>query len=138
LQAIGRSRGGYTTKIHVVVDALGNPVKLALTPGQEADSPWAIPLLTDLEFLTLLADKGYDTDEIIEFLTLRGACVCIPPKSNRTVQREYDQHLYKERNLVERFFNRIKQFRRLATRYEKNAQNFLSVLTLVTTVIWLA
>jgi transposase len=117
---------------------LGYPVKLALTPGQEADSPWAIPLLTDLEFLTLLADKGYDTDEIIEFLTLRGACVCIPPKSNRTVQREYDTHLYKERNLVERFFNRIKQFRRLATRYEKNARNFLSMLTLVATVIWLA
>lgn len=113
-------------------------MKLALTPGQEADSPWAVPLLTDLEFLTLLADKGYDTDEIIEFLTLRGACICIPPKSNRTVQREYDAHLYKERNLVERFFNRIKQFRRLATRYEKNACNFLAMLTLVASVIWLA
>jgi transposase len=116
---------------------LGNPVELALTPGQEADSPWAIPLLTDLEFLTLLGDKGYDTDEIIEFLTLRGACPFIPHKSNRIVQREYDTHLYKERKLVEGLFNRIKQFRRLATRYEKNAQNFLSMLTLVVTVIWL-
>jgi putative transposase len=117
---------------------LGNPVKLALSPGQHADSPWAIPVLTDLEFEKLLADKGYDSDEILEFLTLRGAEACIPPKSNRTVQREYDKQLYKERNLVERFFNKLKQFRRLATRYEKHSKNFLGVLTLVATVIWLA
>lgn len=95
-------------------------------------------MLTDLEFVTLLGDKGYDSNEIVEFLTLRGAEVCIPPKANRTVQREYDRHLYKERNLVERFFNRLKQFRRLATRYEKNAQNFFGMLTLAATVIWLA
>ena len=97
-----------------------------------------MPLLTNLSFSTLLADKAYDTDEIIEFLTLRGATVCIPPKSNRTVQRQYDKHLYKERNWVERFFCRLKQFRRLATRYEKTSRNFLAMLTLVATVIWLA
>jgi transposase len=110
---------------------------LALTPGQEADSPWAIPLLTDLEFATLLADKGYDSNEIREFLACRGAQACIPPKSNRTLQYEYDKHLYKERNLVERFFNKAKQFRRLATRYEKTSRNFLAMLTLVATLIWL-
>lgn len=117
---------------------MGNPVKLVLTAGQEADSPWAIPLLTDLEFSSLLGDKGYDANELIEFLELRGANACIPPKSNRKVQRDYDKHLYKERNLVERFFNKIKQFRRLATRYEKTSRNFLAMLTLVSTVIWLA
>jgi transposase len=109
-----------------------------LTAGQENDSPWAIPLLTDLEFKALLADKGYDTDQIREFLELRGANACIPPKANRKIQYEYDKHLYKERNLVERFFQKIKQFRRLATRYEKTSQNFLAMLTLVSTVIWLA
>ena len=85
-----------------------------------------------------MADKGYDSDEILEFLAIRGAQACIPPKFNRIIQREYDKHLYKERNLVERFFNRIKHFRRLATRYEKHSQNFLGMLTLVAAVIWLA
>ena len=113
-------------------------MKLILSAGQEADSPWAIPLLTDLEFKALLADKGYDSDSIREFLELRGAQACIPPKTNRTAQYEYDKHLYKERNLVERFFCRLKQFRRLATRYEKTSRNFLAMLTLVATVIWLA
>jgi transposase len=117
---------------------VGNPVKIELTGGQEADSPWAIPLLTDFEFQSLLGDKGYDTDEIVDFLNQRGASVCIPPKENRTVQREYDKILYKERNLVERFFNKIKQFRRLATRYEKTSRNFLALLTFVSTTIWLA
>jgi transposase len=85
-----------------------------------------------------LGDKGDDTNELIEFLELCGANACIPPKSNRKVQRDYDKHLYKERNLVERFFNKIKQFRRLATRYEKTSRNFLAMLTFVSTVIWLA
>ena len=116
---------------------MGNPVKLILTPGQESDSPWAIAILTDFEFATLLADKGYDTDEIRDFLQVRGSDACIPPKANRTVQYHYDKHLYKERNLVERFFNKIKQFRRLATRYEKTARNFLAMLTLVATLIWM-
>jgi transposase len=121
-----------------VVDGLGNPVKFLLSPGQDADSPWAIPALTDLAFSKLLADKGYDSNEILEFLLTRGAEACIPSKSNRIEQRDYDKHLYKERNLVERFFNKIKQFRRLATRYEKHSLNFLGMLALVATVIWLA
>jgi transposase len=120
------------------VDALGNPVKFTVSGGEEADCSWAIPVLTDLEFLALLADKGYDTNEILLFLALRGAEAVIPPKSNRTKQRDYDKTLYKERNLVERFFNRIKHYRRLATRYEKTARNFLSMLSLVAVVIWTA
>ena len=94
--------------------------------------------MTDSEFGTLLADKGYDTNEILDFLEQRGSTACIPPKSNRTIQREYDTILYKERNLVERFFNKLKQFRRLATRYEKTARNFFAMLTLVATVISMA
>lgn len=94
--------------------------------------------MTDSEFDTLLADKGYDTDEILDFLEQRGAAACIPPKSNRKIQREYDKYLYKERNLVERFFNKLKQFRRLATRYEKTARNFLAMLNLASIVIWVA
>jgi len=135
---LGRSRGGFSTKIHAVVDALGNPIRFKLSGGQEADCSWAIPALTDTEFGMLLADKGYDTDELLDFVKQRAAETCIPPKSNRTNQREYDKVLYKERNLVERFFNKLKHYRRLATRYEKTARNFLAMLTLAALVIWLA
>jgi transposase len=120
------------------VEALGKPIRFKLSGGQEADCSWAIPALTDLEFESLLGDKGYDTDELLDFLVNRGAGACIPPKSNRKEQREYDIHLYKERNLVERFFNKLKHFRRLATRYEKTARNFLAMLNLASIVIWLA
>jgi transposase len=118
------------------VDALGNPIRFKLSGGQEADCSWAIPTLTESEFGTLLGDKGYDTDEVLDFLEQRGATACIPPKSNRKVQRAYDTTLYKERNLVERFFNKLKHYRRLATRYEKTARNFLAMLTLAAMVIW--
>jgi transposase len=120
------------------VDALGFPIRLKLSGGEEADCAWAIPALTGLVFGALLADKAYDTDEILDFLEQRGANACIPPKSNRKIQREYDQHLYKERNLVERFFNKLKQFRRIATRFEKTAYNFLQMLTIASIAIWLA
>lgn len=86
----------------------------------------------------MLADKGYDTNEILDFLKQRGAGACIPPKANRRNRQDYDAHLYKERNLVERFFNRLKQYRRVATRYEKTARNFLAMLTLASLIIWLA
>ena len=118
------------------MDALGNPICSKLSGGEEADCSWAIPVLTDFEFAALLADKGYDTDEILEFLRLRGAEAVIPPKSNRVEKRDFDHQLYKERNLVERFFNKLKQYRRLATRYEKTARNFQAMLTLVSIVIW--
>lgn len=120
------------------MEAVGYPIQFKLSGGEEADCSWAIPALTNWEFETLLADKGYDTDDILDFLKQRGATVCIPPKSNRKEQREYDKHLYKERNLVERFFNRLKQFRRLATRYEKTARNFLAMLHLAAITIWTA
>lgn len=86
----------------------------------------------------LLADKGYDANHLLDYLAERDIEPVIPPKANRLEQREYDRHVYKDRNLVERFFNRIKQFRRIATRYEKLARNFFAMLNLVCAYIWLA
>ncbi|GAB0056883.1 IS5 family transposase ISNGR9 [Candidatus Magnetaquicoccaceae bacterium FCR-1] len=118
-QAIGRSRGGLTTKIHAAVDALGNPLKYLLTGGQEADITQAHALIEGLDPELVIADKGYDANHFVETIEARGAEPVIPPRSNRLTPREYDKYWYKDRNLVERFFNRIKQFRRVATRYEK-------------------
>ena len=136
-QAIGRSRGGLTTKIHAIVDALGNPVALSLTPGQAADITQAVPLLDQVEPDALLADKGYDSDALIETLEERGITPVIPPKANRRQPRKTDFALYRERNLVERFFNRLKQYRALATRYDKLANTFLAAVALVCVLFWL-
>ena len=97
-----------------------------------------LPLLKDLRPGSLSADKAYDSDAIIEHLTIAGIEAVIPPRSNRLVQRQFDKHLYKNRNLVERFFCRIKQFRRIATRYDKLAARFASFVAIVAAVIWLA
>ena len=86
----------------------------------------------------LLADQGYDANHLLDYLAERDIEAVIPPKANRLEQREYDRHVYKDRNLVERFFNRIKQFRRIATRYDKLARNFFAMLNLVCAYIWLA
>ena len=85
----------------------------------------------------VIADKGYDADSLVEEIQIQGAQAVIPPRSNRLELRDYDPHWYKDRNLVERFFNRIKQFRRIATRYEKLDRNFLAMITLVCAYIWL-
>jgi transposase len=126
-----------SSKIHAVVDALGNPVRWLLTGGQVADIDQAQPLLLGLHATQVLADKGYDADALVFDLRERGMEPVIPPRRNRLEQREYDRHVYKDRNLVERFFCRIKHFRRIATRYEKLAVNFSSMLAFVCTLIWL-
>jgi transposase len=136
-QAIGRSRGGLTTKIHVIVDALGNPLALSLTGGQVHDITQAEALVALVEPQALLGDKGYDADSFVDGLTARIINVVIPPKANRTIKRECDFALYCERNLVERFFCIIKHFRAIATRYEKTARNFLAGLHLVCAITWL-
>jgi transposase len=136
-EAIGRSRGGLTTKIHVVVDALGNPLVVSLTAGNVHDICQAESLLAQVKPKALLADKGYDADSFVTSLESRGIQVVIPPKSNRIIQRDCDFALYCERNLVERFFNIIKHFRAIATRYEKTARNFLAGLHLVCALSWL-
>ena len=137
-QATGRSRGGLTTKIHLAVDALGNPLRSILTAGQDSDIIQAPALIEGLDPDMVIADKAYDANDFIQMIQGMGAMVVIPVRSNRNQQREYDHHWYKDRNLVERFFNKIKQFRRIATRYEKLDRNFMSMLNLVCTIIWLA
>ena len=123
---MGRSRGGLTTKIHAMVDAEGRPIKLALSPGQDHDSTKALLLLDDLgNGSTLLADRAYDTDAIRAFADERGAWANIPPKSNRKGSFAFSKWVYRQRNLVERFFNKIKQFRGIATRYDRKAENSL-------------
>ena len=126
-----------TTKIHAVVDALGNPVALSLTPGQAADITQAEPLLEKLEPGALLADKGYDSDALVAGLEARGITPVIPPKANRKSPRETDFALYRERNLVERFFGKLKQYRAIATRFDKLANTFLAGVLLVCVLIWL-
>lgn len=121
----------------MIVDALGNPLALSLTGGQVHDITQAAALLAQVEPEALLGDKGYDADHFVERLTARAITVVIPPKSNRTIQRACDFALYCERNIVERFFNTIKHFRAIATRYEKTARNFLAGLHLVCALAWL-
>ena len=119
------------------MDALGNPLQASLTKGQVHDILQAEALTADITSGALLADKGYDADGFIQSLQLRGITAVIPPKSNRKVKRECDFVLYAERNLVERFFNHIKHFRGIATRYEKTARNFLAGVHLVCALAWL-
>ena len=121
----------------MIVDALGNPLALSLTGGQVHDITQAEALLAQVEPEAMLADKGYDAGSFVAALEARSIQVVIPPKSNRTVQRECDFALYCERNLVERFFCTIKHFRGIATRYEKTARNFLAGLHLVCALVWL-
>lgn len=123
--ALGRSRGGFSTKIHILVDALGNPVEFLLTAGQEADVTQAGPLIEAHQAEAYILDKAYDSDAVVKAAKRQGAEAVVPSKKNRKVPRDYDRHLYKERKKVEWFINLLKQYRRVATRYEKTARNFL-------------
>jgi transposase len=118
-QALGRSVGGFSTKIHAAVDALGNPLRFLLTGGQRGDATQAIPLLEGFDFAGVMADRGYDADDILEFIAQNEAEAVIPAKKNRIDQRETDWHTYKDRHLVECFMNKIKQYRRIFSRFEK-------------------
>jgi putative transposase len=133
-QALGRSRGGFGTKLHVAVDGQGNPVEFLLTGGQEADINQGPALIEGHDAKAVIADKGYGGDEIVA--TIEAEAV-IPPKKNRIFKREYDKDIYKERNPAERFINRIKQFRRVATRYEKTARNFLEFVQVAAIMVLL-
>lgn len=135
---MGRSKGGLSTKIHARTDALGNPTAFQVTPGQASDVEGADVLLNDLEADRLLADKAYDADErVIERLEQNGITPVIPSKRNRRYPREYDKELYKARHLIENFFAKLKQYRAIATRYDKLAESFLGAIYLAATVIWL-
>ena len=124
--------------MHTMVDALGNPVGFFLTGGQAHDLQGADHLLPGMEADTLIADKAFDADKrVLEPLAAAGKAAVIPPKANRVVQRDYDRDLYKARHLIENFFAKLKQFRAIATRYDKTARNFLAGIHLAAIAIWL-
>jgi transposase len=121
-----------------MVDALGNPTSFFLTAGQAHDLEGADVLLPQMQANTLLADKAYDADErVIEPLLAAGKKPVIPPKRNRKIQRAYDKAMYKTRHLMENFYCKLKQYRAIATRYDKTARNFLAGIHLAAAVIWL-
>lgn len=135
---MGRSRGGLTTKIHALVDANGLPVKLKLTAGQAHDGRSAEDMLDDLgPGQILLADSAYDSDAMRQRLAARGAWANVKPMPTRKNIPAFSRFLYRYRNVVERFFNKLKHFRAIATRYEKHDDNFLALVKLAAARIWM-
>ena len=126
-----------STKIHVVVDAVGLPVRLLLTPGQASDKTTLPDLIAGLRpAREAIADRGYSAQSIIDLFATRGTTAHIPSQSNVRVVRTVNLERYRQRNLVERFFNKLKHFRRIATRYEKTARNFLAAVLIASTRLW--
>lgn len=127
-----------STKIHTLVDALGNPLGFSLTPGQAHDLQGADALLPHMQADTLLADKAFDADQrVIQPLLAAGKTAVIPSKRNRKTPRLFDKDIYKARHLIENFYCRLKQFRAIATRYDKTARNFLAAIHLAAAIVWL-
>ena len=116
---------------------MGNPLRVILSAGQIADIDCASALIENLPGQTVVADKGYDADHFVTTIEVTGAEAVIPPRSNRLTPREFDHYLYRARNLIERFFARLKHFRRIATRYDKLAKSFLSFIHLACAFVWL-
>ena len=124
-----------TTKIVAMVDALGNLVRFLLFPGQAHDMKGVAPLIEGVAFGALLADKAFDADWLLEELNERGATAVIPPKSNRKHQRDYDKEAYKWRHLIENYFAKVKEFRGIATRYDKTDDSYAANWYLVAALI---
>ena len=136
-QSLGRSRGGFSCKIHVTVDALGNPLRFILTAGQRHDISQAQALLEGFDFESLIADRGYAAEDFIDWLLERSIKAVVPPHQRAKILREYDKWLYRERHLVECFMNKIKHFRRVFSRFDKLDRSFLSFLHYIGVLIWL-
>jgi transposase len=135
---MGRSRGGLTTKIHALVDAEGLPIALKLTEGQAHDGRSAQDMLEQMQAgQILLADRAYDSDALRHSLAERGAWANVKPMPNRRNVPTFSAYLYRYRNLVERFFNKLKHFRGVATRYDKRADNYLAGVKLASARIWM-
>ena len=135
---MGRSRGGLTTKIHALVDACGLPIALKLTEGQAHDGRAAADMLASLgQGDILLGDAAYDSNALRQDLAARGVWACIKPMPNRRSVPAFSSFLYRYRNLVERFFNKLKHFRAIATRYDKTPENFLAAIQLASARIWM-
>jgi transposase len=136
-QALGRSRGGFSTKLHVVVDALGNPLRVRLTAGQRHDSTQAGALLEDLVFERVIADRGYAGQAVLDLVADQGAEAVIPPHQSAKEPREFDRWWYRERHLVECFINKLKHFRRVFSRFDKLARRYLGFVQFTSALIWL-
>ena len=137
IEALGRSKGGFGCKVHALCDAHGMPLKFILTGGQEAECKQAIPLLENVKASAVLADKAYDTNEFRAWLEYRKIKAVIPPKSNRIDDIECDYWHYKERHVIECLFGKLKHYRRIATRYEKKAINYMGMLSFSSVLLWL-
>lgn len=137
VEGFGRSRGGFTSKIHALADALGNPLKFIVTPGQQNDARQALTLLQNVTGANVIGDKAYDSDEIRTVLAQQRCIAVIPSRSNRNHLYEYDKHLYKERHAIECLFFKIKNFRRIFSRFDKSLQSFMAMLFFVGAFIWL-
>ncbi|ABA03577.1 transposase, IS4 family [Nitrobacter winogradskyi Nb-255] len=137
-RCMGRSRGGLTTKIHALVDACGLPIVLKITEGQAHDGRSAQDMIDTVERGdVLLADRAYDSNALRQTLAARGARANVKPMPNRVAALQFNRRLYRKRNLVERFFNKIKHYRAVATRYDKRDDNFLTSIKLASIRIWL-
>ena len=136
-QGLGRSKGGFSSKLHAACDALGNPVRFFVTAGQRSDYIKALDLIQGREMDALIADKGYDADYMVQAAKDIEAEAVIPSRARRKTAREYDKELYKERNLIERMFNKLKHFRRVATRYDKLDISYLGFVSLAGIYLWL-
>jgi len=136
-QAIGRSRGGRTTKIHAVVDGCGRPLGFTLSAGQRGDAPLAPALIEGLPAARLcIADTAYDSDALRQLLIARGTLPVIPNNPTRKRRHPFDPALYRLRNLIERAFCRLKDWRRIATRYDKLATNYAAAVAIAIFVTW--
>ena len=127
---------GLNTKLHLAVDAAGMPVRILITQGTAADCTQASRLIEGIAAEHLLADRGYDTNAIVEQAEKQGMKPVIPPKKNRIIQREYDKDLYKLRHLVENAFLHLKRWRGIATRYAKNSASFLAAVQIRCIALW--
>ena len=137
-QDIGTSRGGSNTKIHALCDANGRIIDIFLSPGHRHDSNYAELLCDHVpKGITILADKAYDSDRLIQFLKERDVKFCIPSKTNRVSARKVNKGHYKKRHHIENAFQRLKEFRAISTRYEKHSENFLAIATLGAILAWI-
>jgi len=136
-QALGRSKGGLTTKIHRVCEALGGTLKFTLTPGQHNDMTQASELVASTQRAFVIADKAYDSQKLIDQIVAQGCVAVIPPRKNRKTPREYDKHIYKERHLIETLFGKLKHFRRVFARFDKTKDAYAAFIAIASTIIWL-
>lgn len=136
-QGLGRSKGGFTSKIHAKVDALGNLLAIIITPGQRNEITQANALIKGVQGSNVIADKGYDSNDFRLTLAEQNCTSTIPPRVNRIDSIPYDEHIYEERHIIECFFSKIKYFRRIFSRFDKSARNYAAFIAFVGVILWL-